>query len=182
MPTNNFVQEEAMKKVFALVLAVAGAAYYFLVLSVQVSERDVHAYFSTYYDKLDEGNHQAMCDLLAPEYEERGVVNIPGTNLAPIPSAANKEQACAGFRDITEMMKNATQKLGVPVVTNSSTIIEDIVIASNKKSALVTGKFELKIGTETRLLSKTNTNAQITLIKKRGKVMAIKSEFVNQQI
>ncbi|TAG27261.1 MAG: hypothetical protein EAZ37_05945 [Burkholderiales bacterium] len=171
-----------MSKIIAIVLALSGAGYYYFVLGSQVSERDAQNYFTAYYDKLDAGDDKALCDMYADSYVERGIVVRTAGMGGTAPAEANKEAACAFLRGLIEGMKKQSEKLGMPVVTNTQTVIEDVAISPNKKSAVVTGKFELKIGTEQRLFMKQNTQAKITLIKQGGKVLATNSDYTSTQI
>jgi hypothetical protein len=162
-----------MTRFIVLLGAAAGVAYYFLIMGSQLSESDIRTYYIRYQTHLDDGNAKALCDMLADRYQEESTLS---TTTGILKDSNNKAQACEAYEKMFSEMRNMSEKLKMPTVINLAVNIDSIVIAPDKKQAVVAGSSDFKMGTEKLLLTRSTTTGTSTFIKRYGKVQMLASE------
>ena len=160
-------------KYFLLAAACALGAWFWLVGGRQITESDVRALYSQEAAWLDAAKPQAMCDVFDDQYAGR-VTTLTGE--IKVFEVIDKAKSCASLVKFFEVISSLNAKLGGAVVTNSDVNIDKIEISGDKKTATVTVRTEIRIGTEKALMMKMTTGSVDTLVKRNGQVLRLAAE------
>lgn len=156
-----------------IVLAGALGAWYFLVGSRYISEADVRAQYQNEANWLDEGQHAKIC----AAFDEQYVGHIASVSAAgQVLEATDKAQSCAAIEAFFATLKKLNDKVGGGVVTNSDVTLEKVDISADRRTATVTVRSEVRVGTEKVLMMKMSSQGTDTLIKRHGTVYRLRAE------
>ncbi len=158
-----------------ILIVVAGAlgAWYFLVGSSYISEADVRAQYQSEANWLDEGQHGKIC----AAFDDKYVGHIAAVSAAGrVLEDTDKAKSCAAIEAFFETLKKFNEKVGGGVVTNSDVTLEKVDISADRRTATVTVRSEVRVGTEKVLMMKMTSDSVDTLIKRRGTVYRLRAE------
>ena len=156
-----------------IVLAGALGAWYFLVGSRYISEADVRAQYQSEADWLDQGQHARIC----AAFDEQYVGHIASVTAAgSVLENTDKAQSCAAIEAFFATLKKLSDKAGSDVVTNSDVTLEKVEISADRRTATVTVRSEVRVGTEKMLMMKMTSEGTDTLIKRHGTVYRLRAE------
>ncbi len=161
-----------MKWVLTVLVAGIGA-WYFLVGSRYISEADVRAQYQNEANWLDEGQHDKIC----AAFDEQYVGHVASVTAAGrVLEETNKAQSCAALETFFVTLKKLNDKVGGGVVTNSDVTLEKVVISPDRRTATVSVRSEVRVGTEKMLMMKMSSEGTDTLIKRHGSVYRLRAE------
>ena len=158
-----------------VLIGLAGAlgAWYFWVGSRYISEADVRAQYQNEANWLDEGQHAKICDAFDDQY----VGHIASVSAAGrVLEATDKTQSCAAIEAFFATLKKLNDKVGGGVVTNSNVTLEKVEISADRRTATVTVRSAVRVGTEKVLMMKMTSEGTDTLIKRHGTVYRLRAE------
>lgn len=156
-----------------IVLAGSLGAWYFWVGSRYISEADVRAQYQNEANWLDEGQHAKMCAAFDDQY----VGHIASVTAAGrVLEATNKAQSCAAIEAFFATLKKLNDKVGGGVVVNSNVTLEKVEISADRRTAIVTVRSEVRVGTEKLLMMKMMSEGVDTLIKRHGTLYRLRAE------
>ena len=161
-----------MKWVF-IVLAGCLGTWYFLVGSRYISEADVRAQYQNEANWLDEGQYAMICAAFDAQY----VGHIASVTAAGrLLEDTNKAQSCVAIEAFVTSLKKLNDKVGGGVVTNSDVVLEKVEISADRRTATVTVRSQVRVGTEKVLMMKMTTESTDTLIKRHGTIYRLRAE------
>jgi hypothetical protein len=158
-----------MKKILLVLLALAGAWWYFVSSRTLTEER-----VGTFYQDMERATldrePKAICALLAEDFETSGTVEIGGRTEE---STQDRAQTCEAYVKLYDMFEKLGDKMGGLLQLDSRYEIHSIRISPDKKTATVDISTALDVAGTIMNIRSRNTD---TLIRRNGKVLLLRSE------
>jgi hypothetical protein len=159
-----------MKKFILLIAILAGAGWWYFVGGRRISEDHVTRFYQELEAATLNRNPEALCALLADDFETSGTVEIGGKTGS---STRNKTQTCRAYAATYENFEKLGDKMGGVLQLDSSYNINSIEIQPDRKSALVDFSSSLDVG---ETIMNIHSHSTDTLIRRNGKTLMLRSE------
>lgn len=158
-----------MNKLVLLAL-LGGAGWWYFVGGRTISEEHVHRFYQQLEAATLSRNPQALCALLADDFETTGTLEIGGRRTT---STNNRAQSCEAYTAMYENFAMLGERMGGIVQLDSTYAINHIAIQPDRKSAVVDFSSSLDVaGTLMNIRSRSTD----TLIRRNGKMLMLRSE------
>ena len=159
-----------MKKFVLIFLVLAGGGWWYLIGGRTISEDHVTRFYEDLEAATLSRNPEAICALLAGDFETSGTVRIAGR---VVTSSQDKKQTCQAYKDLYVSFEKLGDKMGGILQLDSSYTINGMSIQPNRKSAVVDYSSSLDVGGSIMNLRSNSTD---TLIRRNGKTLMLRSE------
>lgn len=159
-----------MKKPILLIVLLAGGGWWYFIGGRTISEDHVNRFYQDLEVATLSRNPEALCALLAEDFETSGTVEIGGRTAH---STQNKEQACQAYIAMYENFEKLGDKMGGILQLDSNYEIHSIEIQPDRKSAIVDFSSSLDVAGTIMNIRSRSTN---TLIRRNGKMLMLRSE------
>lgn len=158
-----------MKTVLVLVL-IAGGGWWYFEGGRTLSEKSVNDFYEQQAVATLSRDPEALCDQLGAEYQSSAVItSIEGR----AQEKANKDQSCQSLNAMYENFHQLGEKMGGTLQLDYDYKIQKITISKDKKTATVETSYTLDVAGSLMNFEGTSVD---TLIRRNGKVMALRSE------
>lgn len=158
-----------MKKLIVLAI-LGGAGWWYFIGGRTLAEEHVNGFYRELEAATLSRNPEAICALLADDFQTTGTVEIGGRRGT---STQNKAQACAAYVAMYENFEKLGDKMGGLLQLDSNYKINSIAIQPDGKSAIVDFSSSLDVaGTLMNIRSRSTD----TLIRRNGKVLMLHSD------
>lgn len=158
-----------MKK-FILLALLGGAGWWYFIGGRTITEEHVTRFYQELEAATLSRNPEALCALLAEDFQSTGTVEIGGRRGT---STQDKAQSCQAYTAMYETFEQLGNRMGGIVQLDSNYKINSIAIQSGGKSALVDFSSSLDVaGT----IMNARSRSTDTLIRRNGKVFMLRSE------
>jgi hypothetical protein len=158
-----------MKKLIVVVLIAVGAWWYF-VGGRKLSEEQVQGFYRNLERATLERKPEALCSLLAKDFESTGTVAIAGQSRT---QSQDRAQTCEGYRLLYESWEKLGEKMGGILQLDSDYTIHSVEISADNKTATVDVSSSLDVAGS---IMKIRSRSTDTLIRRNGKVLLLRSE------
>jgi hypothetical protein len=159
-----------MKKI-VLGVALIAAGWWYFIGGRTLTEEHVRAFYAEQERATLDRDPQALCDMLAGDFESVGTVTIAG-HVSP-KTTTNRKQTCDAYTALYAQFEKIGDKMGGILQLDSQYDIHEIALAANKKSATVDVSSGLDVGGTIMNIRGRNTD---TLIRRNGKTLLLRSE------
>jgi hypothetical protein len=158
-----------MKRI-VLGVALIAAGWWYFIGGRALTEEHVRAFYEEQERATLDRDPQALCNLLARDFESVGVVTVAGH---VSPKTTNRKQTCAAYAGLYAQFEKIGDKMGGILQLDSQYDIHEITLASNRKSATVDVSSALDVGGTIMNIRGRSTD---TLIRRNGKMLLLRSE------
>ena len=159
-----------MKKLVLLIAILAGGGWWFFIGGRTISEEHVTRFYQDLEAATLSRNPEAICALLADDFESSGTVEMGGRKQA---TTQNKEQTCESYVSLYDTFEKLGEKMGGILQLDSDYKVEHIDIQPDRKSAIVDYRSSLDVaGTIMNIRSRSTD----TLIRRNGRTLMLRSE------
>lgn len=150
------------------VLAVVG--WYYFIGGRRISEDQISAFYQKQAEATLSRNPEALCGLLADEFEGHSSGVVYGQRVA---ATQNKAQTCESYRQMYGGIAEIGDKLGGIAQLDYQHDIEEVSISADSKSATASVRYNLNVAGN---LMRYRGRSTDTLVRRAGRVLLQRSE------
>lgn len=161
-----------MRTLILFLILVATAGWWYVVGGRKLDEDLVRDYYAQAQHATLHHDHETLCGMLSDQFTSTSQV-VLGPQRVPSRDTADKAKTCDSWRDLFASWQRLGEKMGGELQLDAGHEIHSIVLAADRKSAVVDISTQLDVaGTITNI----RTRSTDQLIRRNGRVLMLRSE------
>lgn len=161
-----------MRTLILFLILVATAGWWYFVGGRKLDDDLVRDYYLQSEQASLHHDHEALCGMLSDDFTATSQV-VLGPQRAPSSDTADKAKTCESWRDLFASWERLGEKMGGELQLDAAHEIHSIVLAADRKSAVVDISTQMDVA-GTIMNIRTRTTDQ--LIRRNGRVLMRRSE------